>query len=297
MTSTGGFCVPAILLLSLSGSAPASAATRYNDPQHRLAPGFTFTYSPDIVLSPAAAAAMEAEFRQAYTEVSRRIGATAAVRVHVRTDGATIIPALYEAQSDTITIWSKWFAPSVGHSTGFSAAKLRQLTCHDIRHELAHLLLTHRVGVGLFRRRGNYLPLWLLEGFAEWGAGGAQNACCPPGQVKPLFTNGVLDPAALRLAMAVDGRPKTIETNHKAYIQSFFMVTYLLGHSRGPGEPLTRLLAFILDLMDSAGRFELCLRKHYGHSIAQFDCGWTALLNHYVIAAPEPQLTNTAVVD
>jgi len=238
---------------------------------------------------------IDGEFQAAFTSVAKLLGFTPnAVKVNVEMDTGLANPAFYDPRTDCITISAKWFNfKQPGIDVPLTPVQLRELTRHVVRHELSHLVLAHKIGLEEYQRGSSALPLWLVEGFAEWAAGGAQNVCRSPKQIHALFQAGLLDYEALRSAMLVNGESKDPDLNHKAYVQSFFIVKHLIGRKPDPVTGLEAFVGLIRALVRGGTTFEGALARQYRVSVAEFEAGWTGLLRDNVLLRADPILSST----
>ena len=202
-------------------------------------------------------------------------------------------PGSYNARFDTITVSARWFnhdRPSPEFQ--LSRDQLRQLTSHVVRHELAHLVLAHKVGLEEYQRGESAVPLWILEGFAEWASGGAKNACRSGREVKAFFQNGVFDGRELERAMLMTGTYKDPASNHKAYVQAYFMAKYLIERFPNPKEGVAAFFDLVGQLVRSRTSLAEALARH-GLTVEQFVRGWRTLIDRDVLEPDEPLLART----
>lgn len=238
------------------------------------------------------------EFDHAFTHVARVMDYRPN-RVMVRISTVTGIdnPAYYSPDTDTITIGAQWFFREAGASEAQHQAR-RVHASHMVKHEYAHQAFAHRVGVDDHRRVNSAIPLWMLEGIAEWVAGGVATLATSPASVKGLFRNGFLDYPAMDRNMQVINGAKDPSLNHKSYLQSYFIVKYLIG--RGGADlkrGLEQFLAFNRALVEDNGRFDTALKRVYRLSLEEFRRGWTGQIELDVLRRPQPDLTSFAVPD
>src|SRR5207237_2383659 len=139
------------------------------------------------------------------------------------------------------------------------------------------------------------IPLWLLEGVAEWAAGGCSTLTGSPIKVKQLFRDGYLDYAAMERNMAVINGAKDPDLNHKSYLQSYFIVKYMIARTGSDlKNGLDTFFAFNQELVSGTGKFDQALQKVYGISLDQFRHGWVAQIENDVVRRAQPDLTSFA---
>lgn len=236
------------------------------------------------------------DFDQAFKHMARVMDyRPGRVQVMISTVTGIDNPAYYSPDTDTITIGAQWFFREAG--TGAAQRQARRVhASHMVKHEYAHQAFAHRVGVDDYRRVNQAIPLWMLEGIAEWAAGGVATLASSPASVKGLFRNGFLDYPAMDRNMQVINGSKDPSLNHKSYLQSYFIVKYLIG--RGGSDlkrGLEQFLSFNRALVADNGRFDTALQRVYRLSLEDFRRGWTGQIELDVLRRAQPDLTSFAV--
>ncbi|MBI4862888.1 MAG: hypothetical protein HY815_21900 [Candidatus Riflebacteria bacterium] len=245
-------------------------------------------------VTPSLLTAVKNEFAEAFQEVADLLGHRPdRVKVQVVLDTGSSHPAFYDPSADTVTIAAIWFDHSrlPGHIR-LSPPQLRRLTRHVVRHELAHMVLAHSLGIELYRRGASSLPLWLHEGLAEWTAGGADNACRTALEIQGLFASGFMDQDAMTRAMRYDGTNPDPALNHKAYVQAFFLVKYLMMRAGSVSAAVRAIQDFARDLMTSSATLEGALLARFGLTETAFQEGWRALLQRDLLDTSDPVLSS-----
>jgi len=237
-----------------------------------------------------------------------------AVKVRIVLDTGLDNPAFYSPETGIITISAQWFFEGDKKTKGQPSPEVMRATAaHMIRHEYSHFVFAQKLGSVGRPKSGGSVPLWLMEGIADWSAGGLAVLAATGKNVKGYFDNGFIDQKALDHAMLVTNGAKDPTQNQKAYVQSFFMVKYLLAlGSPSVGEVratldgtdtiqasdtekaerngLTRLMKFAGHLHEGTGDLESSLKSCYGLTSDEFCAGWQRLLRRDVIDSPTPRL-------
>jgi len=147
------------------------------------------------------------------------------VRVTILNQTDQLLPAYYNHVSDEITISRQYYE-------NLDTDRKRELGRHLIFHEFSHLVFYHELG-------DLSLPpaaLWLVEGLAEYEAGGYTYTHVDYGET---FADGLLDLETLEEYLPVSAMAKG-KVREKAYIQSYAMVAYLMD-SLGSAKGLARI--------------------------------------------------------
>ncbi|MBI4859319.1 MAG: hypothetical protein HY815_03535 [Candidatus Riflebacteria bacterium] len=217
------------------------------------------------------------------------------MRIRVTLDTGLDHPAFYSAETDSITIAAQWFYARDPRTGGaVSAEQFRLHASHMIEHELAHMAFARKVGLAEYRRGSGALPLWVLEGVAEWAAGGVLSFTPGSEEIKALFEDGCMPPARMESAMRVTNGAKDPKANQQAYVQAYFMAKSLLSLRPEPARGLEQFVGFARDALRAGGSVEAALAGRYGLTPEQFDRRWRSLLETDVVRASRPVLSSFA---
>jgi tetratricopeptide (TPR) repeat protein len=269
---------------------------------------FVYTYPRWLETKPGKVLeAIFEDFRVAYIHLSRVMRFKPdRVKVRVLYDTGLDNPAFYSPDKDQITISAQWYFPDepgagggtvAGAPDAPTAAQQRAYAAHMIAHELSHLIFAHRMGIDDYRRVGLAVPLWIQEGGAEWTSGGVQSIGHDTRKVKGFFAGagggaGALEYDALEKHMQVVNGAKDPLLNHKAYVQSYFMVKALMAREPTPEAGLDRFFELNRELVRTSGDVAASLAKVYGLSMDGFRKAWTAQIDSDVVRPAEPNLTS-----
>jgi tetratricopeptide (TPR) repeat protein len=198
--------------------------------------------------------------RQAYRSLAARLDYNPPrIRMQIFDSTGFAAPAYYNNLNGEIIVSGRFFREASGHMESFVE--------HAIHHELAHLFLWDRKRCST--RSVNCL--WIDEGVAEWLAGGVRYLGDLDIRFKPLFADGPLSMSDLIGNINILWHDNS--KNVKAYVQSYFMVDFLMTR---PGTP-AQAIARIGQLLDKVARdvpLEKAVHEVYGLTWEQFTTGW-----------------------
>lgn len=185
---------------------------------------FHFLYPKDI--SQATLKRITDTFLSALSEVCKyRSSRPSRVQVTILNSTDQLLPAYYNHVSDEITISRQYYE-------GLDTARKLDLGRHLIFHEFSHLALYQELG-------DVSLPpaaLWLVEGLAEFEAGGYTYTNV---DYDDTFADGFYELETLEEYLPVSAMAKG-RAREKAYIQSYLMAHTLL-ETVGPAEGMERI--------------------------------------------------------
>ncbi len=186
---------------------------------------FRFVYPPGM--SEQTFRTIHEIFRDAYDVLCKQTGHyPSKVNIWVFERTGSLLPAFYSHVSDEIIISREYFS-------SLNSSSRQQLGRHLVFHEFSHLVLFQALGRPAF----SPMALWLMEGLAEWQAGGYDYT-----QVDYLdtFSDGLMDFTELSeyLPVSAVGAGSKRE---KAYIQAYLMVDYVI-RSRGGMETVKKMV-------------------------------------------------------
>lgn len=181
------------------------------------------------------------------------------VRLQIYDSTGFAAPAYYNNLTGEIIVSGRFFREAAGTMESFLE--------HAIQHELAHLFLWDR-------KRGSTRSvncLWIDEGLAEWLAGGIRYLEDLDIRFGAIFADGPLSMSDLIGNINILWHDNS--KNVKAYVQSFFMVDYLM--TQAPDRPAA--LAKIGKLLDRVAHdvpLEQAIPEVYGFPYERFVAGW-----------------------
>ena len=157
-------------------------------------------------------------------------------------------PAYYNNPTGEIIVSGRFFREATG--------SMDAVVEHAIHHELAHLFLWDR-------KRGSTRSvncLWIDEGVAEYLAGGVRYLTKLDISFPTIFSDGPLSMSDLIGNINILWHDN--KKNVKAYVQSFFMVDYLMGRLP-PAQALEKITA-LLDAVAHDTPLERAIPTIYG---------------------------------
>jgi tetratricopeptide (TPR) repeat protein len=197
--------------------------------------------------------------RKAYRNLAARLDYNPPrIRLQIYDSTGFAAPAYYNNLTGEIIVSGRFFQQASGSMESF--------VDHAIQHELAHLFLWDR-------RRGSTRSvncLWIDEGLAEWLAGGVRYLRELDIDFGAIFTDGPLSMSDLIGNINILWHDN--KKNVKAYVQSFFMVDYLMSRVP-PAESLPRIGA-LLERVARDIPLEQAIPEVYGITYDAFVAGW-----------------------
>jgi len=173
-------------------------------------------------------------------------------------------PAYYNNLTGDITISGSFFRQAQGHIDGFVS--------HAFNHELAHLFVWNAKN----QTTRSVNCLWIDEGLAEFLSGGVDYLRDLPLDLASSFADGPLAMSDLIGNINMLWHDKT--KNVKAYVQSYYMVDYLMEKAASGRTALVK----IQDLLDRVARdvpLEQAIVAVYGMAYVDFEKGWRSHLS------------------
>jgi hypothetical protein len=255
---------------------------------------FEYTYPRKLSSLPGdPIATIMADFRKAHDEVGKLLAfrpSRVIVKIHLLTGIDN--PAFYSLDDDAITISAEFFIkPDPKKKLPISAEQIRAFASHMVAHEYVHMAFAHKVGYNEFKNAKVSIPIWLLEGIAEWGSGGIGTLPQKPDQIRALFKSGFLDDKQMVAAISVLNFGKSASDNLKAYIQGFYIVKFLMGRRDTMRGAIDAYLAFNKELLKTAD-IDALLVKHYGLRRKAFEEGWRDQIRHDLLEPGMPRLAS-----
>lgn len=197
--------------------------------------------------------------RKAYRALAVRLAYNPPrIRMQIYNSTGFAAPAYYNNLTGEIIVSGKFFREATGSMDAF--------VDHAIHHELAHLFLWDR-------KRGSTRSvncLWMDEGLAEYLAGGVRYLTELDISFKSVFADGPLSMSDLIGNINILWHDN--KKNVKAYVQSFFMVEYLM--NRVPANEALDKITALLDKVAHDTPLERAIPEVYGIGYDTFLSGW-----------------------
>lgn len=198
-------------------------------------------------------------------------------------------PAFYSLESDTITLAAEKFMETDPKVSPRDREVRRAFSGHMAQHEYVHLLFAHRLGYEGFRDSKVGLPLWVIEGVAEYASGGIGSIPRTPAELVALFKDGFLSTTELTRQMSVVNGSKDSNQNLKAYVQSYYMVKFLMQLRGSPQLGMESFIAFSKKLLETQ-QLESSFAAVYEMDIPTFERGWQRQIRGDLLTADPPVL-------
>lgn len=205
--------------------------------------------------------------RKAYRALAARLNYNPPrIRLQIFDSTGFAAPAYYNNLTGEIIVSGRFFREATGSMDAF--------VDHAIHHELAHLFLWDR-------KRGSTRSvncLWMDEGLAEYLAGGVKYLTELDISFKQLFSDGPLSMSDLIGNINILWHDN--KKNVKAYVQSYFMVDYLM--RRVPEAQALDKITQLLDRVAHDVPLERAIPEVYGFGYDTFLSGWQSHLKSEV---------------
>lgn len=207
--------------------------------------------------------------RKAYRALAAQLSVNPPrIRMQIYDSTGFAAPAYYNNLTGEIIVSGRFFREAAGTMESFLE--------HAIQHELAHLFLWDR-------KRGSTRSvncLWIDEGLAEWLAGGIRYLEDLDIRFGTIFADGPLSMSDLIGNINILWHDNS--KNVKAYVQSFFMVDFLMTQAPDRAAALAKI-GKLLDRVAHDVPLEQAIPEVYGLTYEKFVAGWQ---NHVKTEVP-----------